>query len=101
MKKSDYENLRPLFFEQIEEKERQEKERTKSENKAVAKEKRRIRRHNFFGWLGDMLVRLVLSALLTLVVSLAVSILLTAINKDISLAESFFEIIDKIKGWLL
>ncbi len=96
MAKHKVEQHRQLFFDKQRTEREIEIERAKAEKRRVKKIKAQNAVKAFFETIG----RFILALLITLISSLAVTILLTAITNNISISDAALQIIGKIVDWL-
>lgn len=90
--KKKIENFQPLFFDKI--KEQEETERIKAQLRK--KQIRKIRAKNSLKAFVELVGRFIVALLITLTASIIVTAVFNAINQDVSLRESFSNIIIKI-----
>lgn len=90
--KKKIENFQPLFFDKI--KEQEETERIKAQLRK--KQIRKIRVKNSLKAFVELVERFIVALLITLTASIIVTAVFNAVNQDVSIRESFSNIIIKI-----
>lgn len=90
------EQHRELFFD----KQRTEKQGEINRAKAERKYARKIKTQNAVKAFFEVIGRFLIALLITVISSLAVTVILTAITNNISLNEAFMNIVGKIVEWL-
>lgn len=90
--KKKIENFQPLFFDKI--KEQEETERIKAQLRK--KQIRKIRVKNSLKAFVELVERFIVALLITLTASIIVTAIFNAVNQDVSIRESFSNIIIKI-----
>ena len=90
--KKKIENFQPLFFDKI--KEQEETDRIKAQLRK--KQIRKIRVKNSLKAFVELVERFIVALLITLTASIIVTAIFNAVNQDVSIRESFSNIIIKI-----
>lgn len=85
MRKKYIEQHRAIFFDQIREEEKENIEKVRLKKARI----KRIKLRNNFLFLVEIVGKFFAAVLLTVIASLFVSIILTAVNNDITIYESF------------